>query len=278
MTFTQSGQQRLLNPTQPPPVPRHELPTMYDLPSEFPEELGLPDSYHDLQPELLSETLRLQDYPDGQYFTGSDFNIYYDLENRLWHKRPDWFLVVGVPFLHDSGDLRLSYVTWQEAANPFVIVELISPGTEDEDFGRTTTEPDSPPTKWTVYEQILQVPYYVVFNRYIDELRVFKWQAGQYQELALPDHRLWIPELKIGLGLWQGTYRPGTYRETERVWLRWYDADDQWLLTTTELERQRADAERQRADSEQQRAISSEAELATLKAKLRDRGIDLDNV
>jgi hypothetical protein len=57
----------------------------------------------------------------------------------------------------------------------------------------------------------------------------------------------------------------------ERVWLRWYGADGKWLLTTAELERQRADAE-------QQRAISTEAELAALKAKLRDHGIGLDNV
>jgi Uma2 family endonuclease len=27
---------------------------MYDLPSEFPEEPGLPDVFHDLQPQLLS--------------------------------------------------------------------------------------------------------------------------------------------------------------------------------------------------------------------------------
>ena len=30
------------------------LPTMYDLPSEFPEESGLPDVFHDLQPPLPS--------------------------------------------------------------------------------------------------------------------------------------------------------------------------------------------------------------------------------
>jgi hypothetical protein len=32
------------------------LPTMYDLPSEDPEEPGLPDEFHDLQPQLLSRT------------------------------------------------------------------------------------------------------------------------------------------------------------------------------------------------------------------------------
>jgi hypothetical protein len=35
------------------------LPTMDDLPSEDPEEPGLHDEFHHLQPQLLSRTLRL---------------------------------------------------------------------------------------------------------------------------------------------------------------------------------------------------------------------------
>lgn len=277
MTFTRSSD-RILNPTQPPQVPRHRLPTMYDLPSEFPEEPGLPDTYHDLQPELLSATLRLQDYADS-YFTGSDLNVYYDPDNRLWHKRPDWFLAVGVPYLYgEQQDLRLSYVSWQEAANPFVVVELISPGTEDEDLGRTIAPAGGPPTKWTVYEQILQVPYYVVFNRYTDELRAFKLEVGHYQEQTLLDSRLWIPELKIGLGLWYGIYKPGTHQQAERLWLRWYDQAGQWMLTGEELARQQTQAERQRADAAQQRASAAEAELAALKARLRAQGLNPDEL
>ena len=44
------------------------LPTMYDLPSEDPEEPGLPDIFHGLQPQLLDETLWLPQYPDDQIF------------------------------------------------------------------------------------------------------------------------------------------------------------------------------------------------------------------
>jgi len=32
-------------------------------------------------------------------------------------------------------DLRLSYVIWQEGVDPLVVVELLSPGTEEEDLG-----------------------------------------------------------------------------------------------------------------------------------------------
>jgi hypothetical protein len=38
------------------------MPTMYDLSSEDPNELGLPDEFHVLQPQLLSVTLRLSGY------------------------------------------------------------------------------------------------------------------------------------------------------------------------------------------------------------------------
>ncbi len=52
-------------------------PTMYDLPSEDPEESGLPDEFHDLQPQLLSATLRLTDVSQDRLFTGTDLNLYY---------------------------------------------------------------------------------------------------------------------------------------------------------------------------------------------------------
>ena len=39
---------------------------MYDLPSEDPEEPGLPDIFHGLQPQLLDETLYLPQYADDR--------------------------------------------------------------------------------------------------------------------------------------------------------------------------------------------------------------------
>ena len=101
---------------------------MNDLPSEFPEEPGLPDVFHDLQPQLLSQTLHLVDYSRDNYCDASDLNLYYDPEHPLWHKRPDWMLSVGVPWLYGGQDLRLSYVTWQEGKGPEVVVEFLSPG------------------------------------------------------------------------------------------------------------------------------------------------------
>ena len=251
---------RLKYPTQqsdPPLSPRETLPTMYDLPSEDPKEPGLPDQFHDFQPELLMLTFRPPNSSEDLVFSASDLNLYYDVRHQNWYKRPDWFGVVGVPRLYDGRDLRLSYVIWQEGVSPMVGVELLSPGTEKEDLGEADKKDgkEEPPSKWEVYEQILRIPYYAVFSRATNQLRVFKLEGGQYQEQSLEESRIWMPELELGLGLWQGEYKGMT-----RLWLRWYDGEGNWLPTEAEAAQQQAEQERQRAEQERQRAAMAEQE------------------
>lgn len=81
-------------PTNPPQPAKATLPTMYDLPSETPEEPGLPDEFHLLQPELLRLTFRPPTYPANQVFSASNLNLYYDANHVQWYKRPDWFGVL----------------------------------------------------------------------------------------------------------------------------------------------------------------------------------------
>jgi Uma2 family endonuclease len=213
-------------------------PTMHDLPSENPKEPGLPDDYHDLQPQLLSRTLHLSGYSESEIYTASDLNLYYDLSHPLWYKRPDWFLVVGVPLLHPDGEGdRNSYVIWQEQVSPAIVVEFLSPGTEADDLGRFFAKPTKPqlanlpPSKFMVYEQVLQVPHYIVFDKRDRNLRYFKLVDGTYQEQAIAptNPRIWIADLEIGLAIWQGTFagRP-------KAWLRWCDGNGNLLLTDTE--------------------------------------------
>jgi Uma2 family endonuclease len=256
--------------TDPPRSPRETLPTMYDLPSEDPNEPGLPDEYHYLQPQLLSTTFRLSNCDVEQIFTAGDLNLYYTVHHPLWYKRPDWFAVVGVSRLYDQHDLRLSYVIWQEGISPSVIVELLSPGTEDEDLGRTERDRQSrPPSKWEVYEQILRVPYYVVFDRYTDRLQAFTLVAGQYQALELSESRVWMPMLNLGLGLWQGEHRGIT-----RQWLRWYDSEGNWILTEAE----QIEQAQQRAEQAQQRAEQAQQRAERLAERLRSLGIEPDQI
>ena len=41
-------------------------------------------------------------------------------------------------------------MSWQEGTAPYLVVELLSPGTEHEDLGHTDRKQDEPPTKWKV--------------------------------------------------------------------------------------------------------------------------------
>ncbi|MEM0981156.1 MAG: Uma2 family endonuclease [Cyanobacteria bacterium P01_H01_bin.58] len=256
---------------------------MYDLPSEFPEEPGLPDEFHDLQPQLLSRTLALKDYRRENWFAGTDLNVYYDVHHPLWHKRPDWFLAVNVSRLYEGHDLRLSYVVWQEGQSPIIAVEFLSPCTEREDLGRFYRDSDqideinaengpalagrpSPPGKLEVYEQYLRIPHYLVYSRYTQRLRYFKLVGTQYEEQALKviPPLVWLDDLNLGLGIWHGEFE-GIYAD----WLRWCDEAGNWLLTDTEVARQQADIAQKQAEAAQQRAEQ-------LAARLRALGIDPD--
>ncbi len=220
------------------------LPTMYDLPSEYPEEPGLPDEFHYHQPQLLRETFCPPNYPADKIYVASDLNLYYDSQHTHWYKRPDWFAVLGVPSSYGKQhDMRYNYVVWDEKVIPFIVVELLSESTKKEDLGKTLRDVKEPPTKWEVYEQILKIPYYVIFSRESDEWQVFQLRGKRYQQLSIKDERLWLPKIRLGLGIWAGTFNGFDSR-----WLRWYDKNG-WIPTPVEIEQKRANAETQRADT-----------------------------
>jgi Uma2 family endonuclease len=216
------------SPQHPPETSASKaLPTMYDLISEDVNEPGLPDQFHDFQPQLLRETF--QPATADPFLIAADLNLYYDVNHPLWYKRPDWFVVLGKMPGTQQNDLRLSYIIWQEGTIPFLVVELLSPGTEAEDLGQTLREVNTPPTKWQVYEQILRIPYYVVFDRYQNRLRLFRLVATHYEEVSLTDASYWFSEIQLGLRVWQGSYQ-----QVEGLWLRWCDAAGQILPTPQE--------------------------------------------
>lgn len=255
--------------SEPPLPPSETLPTMYDLPSENPEERGLPDDFHFLQPLLLFLTFLPVNWNPEQVYSAADLNLYYDVRHPQWNKRPDWFGVVGVPKLYEGRDLRLSYVTWQEGVNPFVVVELLSPGTEEEDLGETESKVNKPATKWKVYEQILRIPYYIVFSRYTNEIQAFHLVGGHYQAVDITQGTVPIPELGLSLGLWQGSFR-----DIERLWLRWFSLEGE-LIPVPE--------EELTVVKEEMVFVKEEAQAAQRKAdklaeKLRELGVNPDQL
>ncbi|MEO1093522.1 MAG: Uma2 family endonuclease [Cyanobacteria bacterium J06638_28] len=275
-----------------PPLPPWEtLPTMYDLPSEFPEEPGLPDEFHNLQPQLLSRTLSLADYERENWFTGTDLNIYYDVHHPLWHQRPDWFIALNVSRLYEGHDLRNSYVVWQEGQSPTIVVEFLSPRTEREDLGRFYRDSDqvpaagtndqtpvmqtTPPNKFEVYEQYLRVPHYLVYSRYTQRLRYFKLTGTQYAEQATSTANplIWLDDLKIGLGIWHGEFEG-----IPAQWLRWCDESGNWFLTDTEVAQQEAEAERLAKEQLQQEAVAAQQDAERLAEQLRVLGMNPDEL
>jgi Uma2 family endonuclease len=295
------------------------LPTMDNLPSDDPLEPGLPDEFHGLQPQLLAETLHLEGYDADNQFNAFDLNLYYDPEHLLWYKRPDWFLVVGVSRMYRGERSRSSYVIWDEQVPPAVVVEFLSPSTEADDLGpfssktaakRKATEGAQPPSKFVVYEQILKVPHYIIFDEATLVLRHFRLLNGAYQEETVSDAspQIWIASLGIGLGIWQGRYRG-----LDQHWLRWCGEAGNWLLTEAETERfakeaaraareiermakeaERAEKEAERSAKEMERAAkemeraakemeraekeAAQAEQQRLADYLRSIGLDPDNL
>ncbi len=241
-----------------PEAERRRLPTMFDLPSDDPEGPGLPDIFHSYQPQLLDETFVTPNWPPDQVFTAADLYLYYDRNHPRWYKRPDWFAVLGVARFHPDDALRWSYVAWQERILPYVVVELQSKTDPEEDQGQPPASSlqvrsGQPPHKWTVYEQALAVPFYLIYDRFTDKLRCFTLQRGRYRDTTTPDRRLWLPAAELGIGLWEGTYKG-----SKRTWLRCFDAAGKWIPNQEERELH----ERQRAEK--------------LAAQLRALGIEPD--
>jgi len=85
-----------------------------------------------------------------------------------------------------------------------------------------------------------------------------------------------LEEAQLGLGLWEGEYQG-----INRLWLRWYDQNQNWLPTPAEQATQQAQQEAQRAEQatqqaqqETQRAEQANQRAERLAEQLRALGID----
>lgn len=209
---------------------------------------------------------------DGQFAIGQDSGIYWRLTEPPENGAiaPDWFYVPNVPPLLD-GEVRRSYVLWQEAIAPLIVIEFVS-ATDGGERDRTPKV-----GKFWIYEQAIRAPYYAIYDVKRGLVDVYHLVDGRYQPLA-PNARkhFSIPALGLELGIWRGNYK-----NQSLPWLRWWDAEGNLIPTPearAEHEAQRAEQEAQRAEREAQRA-EREAQRANLMAeKLRALGIDPDEI
>jgi Uma2 family endonuclease len=119
----------------------------------------------------------------------------------------------------------------------------------------------------------LKIPYYFVFSKYNNQLRVFRLIGNRYREQLLTGSRFWIPEIQLSLGLWEGAFL-----QNQRLWLRWYDLNGNLVLTPEEFERQRAELEGQRAEFERQQAEieRQQAESERQRAEIEKQQAELE--
>ncbi|BAZ23190.1 hypothetical protein NIES4073_40780 [Kalymmatonema gypsitolerans NIES-4073] len=222
---------------------------------EHPQSILLTDS--------ITATLQKR-HPDGNYCIGQDSGIYWRMTDppEKGAEAPDWFYVPNVPPLL-SGQIRRSYVLWQEVIPPLIVLEFVSgDGSEERDK-----------TPWTgkfwIYEQIIRPAFYGIYEVRQSRVEVYHLIEDHYELVSANERGHYpIPRLGVELGLWQGRYQ-----NVELPWLRWWDAQGNLLLTGEERAAQAElllEQERQQRELAQQRA-------ERLAEQLRAMGINPDD-
>jgi Uma2 family endonuclease len=237
-------------------------------PTDLLEEDGVPleSDWHRLAMTLLIELVGLHLKGREDYFVGGNMFIYFNAKQARDRdfRGPDFFFVWEVPL----NPPRRYWAIWDEGGKyPDVIIELSSPSTADEDHG----------VKKRTYERVFHTNEYFIYDPAEQKLKGWRLDGNQrYLEIPSNDKGCLSSEQ---LGLWLGTWN-GKYQEKEEVYLRFFDKDGTLIPSAqerteiahlqAEAEKQRADAQKQRAEIEKQRADAAEAELARLKAQLKN--------
>ena len=249
--------------------PRSKMTISWEaLPEDFIlEEEPVESTAQPLIAGALRESLELSGYIQPTMLIAANLGICTKVNGSLVIKAPDWFYVKAVLPLAGVTDRR-SYTPNLEGEIPQVVMEFLS----ETDSGEYSARQAFPPGKWFFYEQILQVPIYIIFNPADGAVEVYKLQAGRYKLQATDENnRYWIAEMELGLGIWQGE------KEGRRgYWLRWWNQAGNlllWGVEQIEQERQRAEQERQRAEQEHQRAEQEHQRAKRLTEQLRALGI-----
>ena len=227
------------------------------LPADFHlEDEAVENTSQPLLAGALRESLEINGFIQPQMLIASNFGLCATINGQFVAKAPDW---VYVPSVNQVLRERKSYTPNLEGDIPVIVMEFLS----DTEGGEYSFKRTYPPGKWFFYEQILQVPIYMIFDPNGGLLEFYQLENRRY-ELQQPDEngRHWIDSMGLFLGTWQGTKEART-----GYWLRWWDGGGNlllWAVEQIEQERQRTEQERQQKER--------------LIAYLQSQGIDPNNL
>ncbi|WAN68564.1 Uma2 family endonuclease [Moorena producens JHB] len=169
------------------------------------------------QPSLaaaLTQSLEIAGKLPANALTTTNYGICATLNGKIVVKAPDWGYVPSIRVSRE--EVKRNYTPRLQGDIPAIVMEFLC----DTEAGEYSNKPTYPPGKWFYYEQVLQVPNYVIFEPDTGEIEVYRLDdSGRYQ-LEPPDanNRYWIDQMSLFLGIWQGTRENRT-----GYWLRWWD-------------------------------------------------------
>jgi Uma2 family endonuclease len=226
---------------------------------------------HRVSMNLLIQSLKYYWRDRQDFFVGGNMFVYYSanqVKNQDF-KGPDFFVVLDV----DGTTNRDAWIAWEEESRlPDVVIELMSPSTAEVDL---TTKKD-------IYERKLKTQDYFVYNpKNPSSLRGWELINRRYQSLSPNQQgRLYCESLGLWLGIWEGKIE-----NSQGNWLRFFEGDGNLVLMGDEAETQRAELEREQKELEREQKEEAIQQLEIekqqkekLAAKLRELGIDPDEI
>jgi Uma2 family endonuclease len=222
-----------------------------DLPFELVYSDGIPleSALHRGQMDLLLDVILQAMAARGRedFYAGGDMFVYYSpeqawevYEGRYPFRGPDVFFVDGA----EPKGARKVWAPWEENGRlPDLIVEILSKSTEKIDRV----------DKMKLYSRVFRTREYFLYDLESAKLDGYRLAGDLYQRIRPgKEGRLRSEVLGLDFGIWQGTVGQST-----GTWARLYHPDGSLAPTPAEAERRRAEI--------------AEAEVARLRALLRER-------
>ena len=222
------------------------------------DEPPLETYLHLTQIILLLKSLQWLWQDRKDYFAAGNLTIYYSPNQKKSEdfRGPDFFVVLGTKW----DEKRKSWVVWEEEGKyPNVIIEILSDSTAATDRGE----------KKEIYQDTFRTPDYFWFDPYTLEFKGFTLISGKYQPIE-PNEQgcLWSEQLQLYLGIYEDK-------------LRYFDIDGELVSSPEEAasqEREQKELALQQQDYEREQKELALQENEQLKAKLRELGINPNEI